>query len=80
MSNLKNNELFFQPCIGKLWEKGDTKPNPSDYEIVFAFIDESTKQLPESLPFFTKLNFMQTTRALNLLGFNVSKLKIKKSV
>jgi uncharacterized protein (TIGR04141 family) len=58
----------------------DTKPNPSDYEIVFAFIDESTKQLPESLPFFTKLNFMQTTRALNLLGFKVSKLKIKKSV
>jgi uncharacterized protein (TIGR04141 family) len=56
----------------------DTKPNPSDYEVVFAFIDKSTKQLPESLPFFTKLNFMQTTRALTLLGFKVSRTKIKK--
>lgn len=57
----------------------DTKPIPSDYEIVFAFIDKSSKQLPQSLPFFTKLNFMQTTRALTLLGFRVSKTKIKKT-
>jgi len=56
----------------------DTKPNPSDYEVVFAFIDNSDKKLPESLPFFTKLNFMQTTKALSLLGFKVSKIKIKK--
>jgi uncharacterized protein (TIGR04141 family) len=56
----------------------DTKPNPSDYEVVFAFIDKSAKQLPESLPFFTKLNFMQTTKVLSLLGFKVSKIKIKK--
>lgn len=56
----------------------DTKPNPNDYEIVFAFIDKSKKQLPESLPFFTKLNFMQTSKALSLLGFKVTKTKIKK--
>lgn len=57
----------------------DAKPTPRDYEIVFAFIDKSSKQLHESLPFFTKLNFMQTTRTLILLGFKVSKTKIKKT-
>lgn len=56
----------------------NTKPNPGDYEVVFAFIDKSSKQLPESLPFFTKLNLMQTTQALTLLGFKVSITKIKK--
>lgn len=56
----------------------DLKPNPSDYEVVFAFIDKSTKRLSQSLPFFTKLNFMQTAEVLTLLGFKVSKYKIKK--
>lgn len=62
--------------LGKFFP--DNKPNPGDYEIVFAFIDKSTRDLHESLPFFTKLNFMQTVRMLTLLGFNVSKLKINK--
>lgn len=54
------------------------KPNPREYEIVFAFIDSSDKSLNKSLPFFTKLNFMQTTRTLSLWGFKVSKYKIQK--
>lgn len=56
----------------------DSKPDPSKYEIIFAFIDSSDKELHESLPFFTKVNFMQTVRILSLLGFKVSKKKIRK--
>lgn len=56
----------------------DDRPDPSEYEIIFAFIDSSDKELHESLPFFSQVNFMQTAKYLSNLHFNVSKKKIRK--
>lgn len=50
--------------------------NPREYEIVFAVIDSSGSPLNERLPFFSKLNMMQTVKYLRSLGFNVTSKKI----
>lgn len=54
----------------------NTRPNPNDYEIVYAIITKPASNWPESLPFFSCVNFMQNAKFLNELGFNVSLQKI----
>lgn len=52
--------------------------NAAEYTIVFAVIDKSSKPLEDSLPFFSLLNLMQTSKDLRMLGYNVVKSKIRK--
>jgi len=49
----------------------------SEYAIVFAVIDKSSKPLEDSLPFFSLLNLMQTSKDLRMPGYNVVKSKIR---
>ncbi|WP_456028116.1 DUF6119 family protein [Bacillus cereus] len=50
--------------------------NPSEIEVVYAIIDSSDKELSERLPFFSKLNMMQSVKHLQNLRYNVTILKI----
>jgi uncharacterized protein (TIGR04141 family) len=52
--------------------------NPEDYEIVYAIIYSDERTLHKRLPFFSKLNMMQSVKHLKDLRFNVSKAKIKR--
>lgn len=51
-------------------------PQAHNYEILFAIIEKSDKELKEALPFFARLNLMLTTRTLKRMGFKVSMTKI----
>ncbi len=53
------------------------RPNPTDYEIVYAIITKSTTDWPPSLPFFSQLNLMQNARMLQALGYKVTIQYIK---
>lgn len=50
------------------------RPNPGEYEIVYAIISNSTK--PLDIPFFSKVSLRNATRRLHGYGFN--KVTIKK--
>ena len=50
------------------------RPNPSDYEIVFAIISKSDAEL--NIPFFSKVNLRNAKNRLENLGYKVSLLKI----
>lgn len=50
------------------------KPKTSDYEIVFAIISKSDKEL--DIPFFSKVNIRNAKKRLEMLGYSVSLLKI----
>jgi len=54
----------------------NSRPNPNDYEIAYAIITKSVNNWPDSLPFFSCVNFMQNAKHLTELGFNVSLQKI----
>jgi len=53
------------------------KPKTSDYEIVFAIISKSDKDL--DIPFFSKINIRNAKKRLEMLGYPVSLLKIATS-
>jgi uncharacterized protein (TIGR04141 family) len=49
------------------------RPDPKQYEIVFAVITPPTREKwPQALPFFSQLNLDRTATRLNLLGFRVA--------
>lgn len=56
----------------------DNLYDPTQIEIVYAIIDSSDKELYNRLPFFSKLNLMQSTKYLTSLRYNVTQLKIKR--
>lgn len=58
----------------------ETNYDSSEIEIVYAIIDSSDKELHERLPFFSKLNMMQSVKHLQNLRYKVTQLKITKNV
>ncbi len=68
-----NHEL---PRGFKLADPKRIKPNPSEYEIVFAVISASAN--PLNIPFFSKVSFRNARRRLMSYGYNVTKKKIQK--
>ena len=52
----------------------DEKPNPSEYEVVFAIISSSPKEL--EIPFFSKVSLRNIKRRLETFGYKVSLQKI----
>lgn len=51
------------------------RPNPEDYEIVFAIVSKSAK--PLDIPFFSKVSLRNACRQLEGYGYKVSKKKIQ---
>lgn len=68
-----NSEL---PRGFKFLDPKRTRPNPSEYEIVFAIISGSTN--PLNIPFFSKVSFRNARRRLASYGYSVTKKKIVK--
>ena len=56
-----------------------TKIESQDYEIIYAVIDKSNKDVVSIFPFFSLLNLKQSYHSLSLMGFKVSIAKIKSS-
>jgi|SRR5579863_2319765 len=54
------------------------RPMPGNYEIIYAIISESKKDL--DLPFFSKVTLRNARRRLQTLGYNVSIGKIQRNV
>jgi len=52
----------------------NNKPNPSDFQIIFAIISSSSKQL--EIPFFSKVSLRNAKRRLEAYGYKVSLRKI----
>ncbi|MCD4705514.1 TIGR04141 family sporadically distributed protein, partial [bacterium] len=50
------------------------KPKSSEYEIIYAIISKSEKDL--DIPFFSKINIRNAKRRLETFGYSVSLLKI----
>jgi uncharacterized protein (TIGR04141 family) len=55
----------------------ENRPNPEDYEIVYAVIAKKSDNWPLSLPFFSQLHLMQSTSYLHVLGYRVSTILIE---
>ena len=47
---------------------GPNKPNPSDYEVVFAIISSRPETL--EIPFFSKVSLLNARRRLETFGYN----------
>jgi uncharacterized protein (TIGR04141 family) len=60
----------------KLTDPKRIRPNPSEYEIVYAIISGSAN--PLNIPFFSKVSFRSARRRLASYGYNVTKKKIQK--
>ena len=52
----------------------DTKPNPEDYEIIYAVVTTADEDL--EIPFFSKVNLKSAKKRLTAFGYNVSLLKV----
>ncbi len=52
----------------------NNKPNPSDFQIIFAIISSSSKQL--EIPFFSKVSLRNAKRRLETYGYKVLLHKI----
>ncbi len=57
--------------------KTDVKPNPSEFEIVYAIITPKVEKWPISLPFFAKLNLMLNAKNIKRIGYKVYVIPIK---
>jgi uncharacterized protein (TIGR04141 family) len=68
-----NREL---PRGYKLVDPKRNRPNPSEYEVVYAIISGSAN--PLNIPFFSKVSFRSSRRRLASYGYNVTKKKIQK--
>jgi uncharacterized protein (TIGR04141 family) len=68
-----NREL---PRGYKLTNPRVVRPDPSDYEIVFAIISKSENKL--DVPFFSKVSLRNAHRRLTSFGYKVTKKKIQK--
>ncbi|ASP27127.1 MULTISPECIES: DUF6119 family protein [Bacillus] len=54
--------------------------DPSEIEVVYAIIDSSDRELHERLPFFSKLNMMQSVKHLRNIRYHVTQLKIRREI
>jgi uncharacterized protein (TIGR04141 family) len=54
----------------------DSKPNATEYQIVFAIISSSAEEL--NLPFFSKIALSNVCKRLRMLNYNVVISKIQK--
>lgn len=54
------------------------KPSTTEYEVVFAIIDDKQSSLIDKLPFFSKVNLMITAQDLDRMNYKYSILLIKK--
>ncbi len=52
----------------------ELRPQASDYTIIYAIA--TNKEIPQRLPFFSKITLKNTIKSLHTLGFNVKLLKI----
>lgn len=59
---------------------GDSDPDRTNYSVVYAVIANSSKVGTAWLPFFSKLNLMQTGRLLGGMGLQVSILRVPADV
>lgn len=64
----------------ELVPSGDNDPDRSNYSVVYAVIANSSKAGTAWLPFFSKLNLMQTGRLLGGMGLPVSILRVPADV
>ncbi|QRN94909.1 TIGR04141 family sporadically distributed protein [Archangium violaceum] len=61
------------PALAQLLGNPKDRPDPNQYEVVFAVIAPPTKEKwPQALPFFSQLNLDRTATRLKLLGFRVA--------
>jgi len=51
-------------------DNANTKPNPSDFQVIFGIISSSFKQL--EIPFFSKVSLRNAKRRLEIYGYKVS--------
>lgn len=68
------NDLL--PRSHKLTDPSE-RPDPSQFEIVYAVVSNSSDPIDRSLPFFSRLNLRNAARQLNGYGFKVSLTKIE---
>ena len=68
-----NREL---PKGYRLVDPKRTRPNPSEYEVIYAIISGSAN--PLNIPFFSKVSLRSARRRLISYGYNVTKKKIQK--
>lgn len=54
----------------------NVRPDPSEYEVVYAIITKPDPTWPASLPFFSQLNLVNASDGLIRMGFRVSIVKI----
>jgi len=73
-SVLKNQ----RPNLSNLVPK--TRPQTSDYEVVYAIITDGGKKWPDSLPFFSQLYLRQNAQRLTDLGYRVLIARIRLNV
>lgn len=56
----------------------ENQPTPKDYEIIFGIISETADDLPDKLPFFSKITLMRAMQELSgIMGFKISLAGIK---
>ena len=55
------------------------KPESSEYEVVYAIIDEKTGDIEDRLPFFSKVNLMLSVQELDRMHMKYSIMMIEKS-
>lgn len=57
----------------------EDRPNPQNYEVVYAVIAAPGGGWPQSLPFFSRLHLMQAAQRLQTLGYSVSTRLVRES-
>lgn len=63
--------------VGQKFSNSRTRPDPREYEIVYAIISKSNN--PLDIPFFSKVSLRNAKRHLSNYGFPVTKKKISKA-
>lgn len=58
-------------------EMPSKKPNPAEFEIVYAIVSKNNAKWPLSLPFFSRLTLMTTANHLESMAFNVSLVHVE---
>jgi uncharacterized protein (TIGR04141 family) len=75
-------DAAFRQAFNRLLPRGrrlpnpSERPNPNDYEVVYAIVSRSAKPIHEALPFFSRLNLRTASGRLQGLGYRVSLVKI----
>ncbi|NTX56169.1 DUF6119 family protein [Myxococcus sp. CA039A] len=73
-NHARNHVLKIHPTLKSLIPQ--ERPNPAEFEVVFAVITKSNPKWPHSLPFFSQLNLSYAHDRLERMGYRVSLLRI----